>query len=565
MSAGAIRAGRAFVELALRDKLSRGLQSASRRLRAFAGGVQSIGRSMLGLSAAITAPLAAGVKIFTGLGDEIGKAAKRTGVAVESLSELRFAAERSGASFAELETGLRGMSRLILDAERGLSTATDTLKDLGLSLDDFAGKSPEQRFKMLADVIARIEDPNRKAALAMKVFGRAGTALIPMLDAGAAGISQLQAQARELGLTLSKEETDAAEELTDTLANLVDILKITGFKLGAALAEPLGKIVNLLIAGVKGINDFIQNNQRLVQIVAAVGAGLGVAGTALVAIGATISIAAFAMSGLATAASVLASVLGFLLTPVGLVVAAVAAVVVGLVALGAWFLTATKQGQQLVRWISSVFQPVLETVKKAFGGMLDALAAGDFSLAGRILFAALKVEFVRGVNFLKRLWERFKTFFLNLFDQMLLGVLGTLDKLQKELGAQVFDVSGFTGGATGRITARERLRQQTLAAGERDLARAIAELDATIAEAAAKGKTPAFDSSPQDVDVSGVSHAAGESAGFGTFNPEAARRFFGGGGKDPAERSADALEKLLKIDAELLREVKTKDALAFVA
>ncbi|MEQ8789453.1 MAG: hypothetical protein RIC55_24375 [Pirellulaceae bacterium] len=561
---GAIRAGRAFVELALQDKLSRGLQSASRRLKAFASGVSSIGRSMLGVSAAITAPLAAGVRIFTSLGDQIGKAAKRTGFAVESLSELKFAAERSGASFAELETGLRGMSRMILDAERGLSTATDTLDDLGMSLADFAGKSPEQRFKMLADAIARIEDPNRKAALAMKVFGRAGTALIPMLDAGAAGISQLQAQARELGLTLSKEETDAAEVLTDTLANLVDILKITGFKIGAALAEPLGDLVNVLIGGVKWINNFIQNNQRLVQIVAAVGVGLGVAGAALVMLGGIIGVVGFAMSGLATAASVLGSVLGFLLSPVGLIVAGVAAVVAGLVALGAWFLTATRQGQQLVSWIVGAFQPTLETVRKAFGGLMDALSAGDFGLAGRILFAALKVEFIRGINFLKGLWESFKQFFLNLFDQMLLGVLGTLDKLQKQLGAQVFDVSGFTGGAEGRIAAREKLRQQALAQGNRDLAAAIADLDAAVAEAAAKSARPAFEGGPESVDTSGVGKAALDAGTFGTFNPEAARRFFGRG-SDPAERTADAVEKLLEIDKELLREVKALEGLEFTA
>jgi hypothetical protein len=40
---------------------------------------------------------------------------KRTGVSVEALSELGFAAEQSGADLATLEAGLRRMSRVIKD------------------------------------------------------------------------------------------------------------------------------------------------------------------------------------------------------------------------------------------------------------------------------------------------------------------------------------------------------------------------------------------------------------------------------------------------------------------
>ena len=53
-----IRAGRAFVELGVSDKLSAGLKAAQKRLEAFGAGLRSIGTKMAGIGvAAITALL----------------------------------------------------------------------------------------------------------------------------------------------------------------------------------------------------------------------------------------------------------------------------------------------------------------------------------------------------------------------------------------------------------------------------------------------------------------------------------------------------------------------------
>jgi len=79
---------------------------------------------------------------------------------------------------------------------RRLSTAVDALEDLGLTFKDLDGLSPEQQFKLLADRISQVEDPTRKAAIAMSLFGRTGTNLLPMFAAGAKGIEALQKEGR---------------------------------------------------------------------------------------------------------------------------------------------------------------------------------------------------------------------------------------------------------------------------------------------------------------------------------------------------------------------------------
>ena len=57
--------------------------------------------------------------------------AKRTGFSTEALSELRFAAEQSGADLGTLEKGVKRMQSTLLDAELGLSTAVDALETAG--------------------------------------------------------------------------------------------------------------------------------------------------------------------------------------------------------------------------------------------------------------------------------------------------------------------------------------------------------------------------------------------------------------------------------------------------
>ncbi len=216
-----IRAGRAFVELfADAQPLVRGLRAAEKRLRAFGDSIRTIGLRMAALGAGLLTPMLGAAKTFSAMGDQVAKMAKRTGLSVETLSELRFVASQTGTEFESLEMAFRRMQRSIYDAGRGLSTAADALADLGLRFEDLDGLSPERQFKLLGERIGRIEDPTRKAALAMTLFGRTGTNLLPMFADGASGIEALQRRARELGLTMRTEDARAAEDFTDALDRL---------------------------------------------------------------------------------------------------------------------------------------------------------------------------------------------------------------------------------------------------------------------------------------------------------------------------------------------------------
>lgn len=189
--------------------------------------------------AAVTGGFAVAVKSFVSLGDQINDMATRTGFAVETLSALDFAAGQSGTSLAALETGIKGMAKAMLTAQQGSTTMIDNFQQLGLTVQQLQAMSPDQQFLTLADRLSKIEDPTQKAALAMKVFGRSGADLIPLLQGGEKGVIALTEKAKELGVVWSKTDVAAAAALDDAINALWTQLKTVFKEIAVAVSGPL--------------------------------------------------------------------------------------------------------------------------------------------------------------------------------------------------------------------------------------------------------------------------------------------------------------------------------------
>jgi len=395
-----IKAGRAYVELGVGDKLTAGLKRAQARLRAFGAGVTQWGTRIFAVGSALAAPAVVAAKAFASMGDQVAKMAKRTGLSVETLSELRFVASQTGTEFESLEMAFRKMQRSIYDAGRGLSTAVDALTDLGLRFEDLDGLSPEKQFKLMAEAISRIEDPTKKAAIAMSLFGRTGTNLLPMFANGAAGIEAMQAEARKLGLTMSGKDAKAAEDLTDAFDKLWKVVKMVVFQVGASLAPALTDLGDGLARSASSAITWIGQNRGLIVSLARLAAGIVAAGVAMIAVGKAITL-------FSSLIGVAASVLATLLSPIGMVITAVGA-------LGAYLLTSTQAGGKALDWLGGKFAVLKADALDAWQGIGDAMAAGDLALAAKILWLTLKMEWKRGVQALLDVWLGFKHGFLKL-------------------------------------------------------------------------------------------------------------------------------------------------------
>lgn len=239
MSASDIRAGKAYVEIYSRDNTAPGMKAIFNRLGNFAFQIQNIG----GLVARVGGAASRVVTGAANYGSGIQDAADRTGMTAEAVQELGFAAAQSGASIESLETGIKMMQKALATGSDGVG---DTLAQIGVSLADIRGLSPDQQFMAIAQAISGIQDPAERTRLAMALFGRSGAELIPLLNQGSAGIEQLREKARALGLVLSASEVAALEQFGDELDVLYKQFEILTVKVGIALLPAFEELLNAL-------------------------------------------------------------------------------------------------------------------------------------------------------------------------------------------------------------------------------------------------------------------------------------------------------------------------------
>jgi len=457
-SAGAIRAGRAFVELLIDDdRLQQGLRRAQRQINPPSDRLRT----------------AASAAIFAKTGDTLDKMSARTGIAVESLAALEFAATRSGASLDDVEKGSRRLSQAIRDGTRGLRTYTDAFDELGVSADELAKLSPEQQFAAIADALAGVTDDSRRTALAIQLLGRSGTRLIPLLVQGSAGLEEFRREAERLGIVLSTRDATAAAQFTDALGDLRLQVRAIAFQVGGALAPALTEAAQRIGPIVGQVIDWVRENGALVRTVAAVAAGLTVAGVAVTAFGVGAIVVSAAIGGLATLAGVAATALGaigavagFLITPLGLVAAAVVGVSVALID---W----NRVASFAVNELSGTFRNLFATVSEVVGAIVDALGRGDILAAAELLFVSLELVWANGFATLMGLWVEF----WNEIKSTAIAAGAELEKLAITLGtrvgAAIADAFGNEGAAALIRSLEEGARNQV----DRDAETAIEVLD----------------------------------------------------------------------------------------
>ncbi len=446
MAGKSIKAGKAEVEIGIRSRIAAGAKQVEADLKKLGGKISGIGRSMATLATAAAAPLAGMTLSFASAGDNLDKMSKRTGVGVKALSELAFAAEQSGASLDSVEKGIRGMQRSLLNAEMGSKAATDALSALGLSVEDVSGMSPEDQFTMIADAIAGVEDPSKRAALSMQLFGRAGSELLPMMNENADGIAKLRQEANELGRTMTEEDAKAAADLTDAMNRVKSVLIGVKNQIGAALAPAMTYLADLISKTSSAIVPLIRENAHLVKLFAAGAVAVGGLGAALVTVG-----------GLVTAAGV---AIGALFSPIGLAIG-------GITALGFALVKYTDIGAQAIDALKTRFGPLVKDVQNAVGAITEALKAGDMEKAWELVSETLEMVWLDMTEEIRGAWLTMLDFILNTGSsiaeaigqifQGLATVLETMMSFYKKTYDTIYDgVLDLGGSLTGVRTIGER-------------------------------------------------------------------------------------------------------------
>lgn len=232
---------------ALRGELARVKTEAARSQPDMAGWSKGIGKIRSDLNSLVGAyvglqTIGAGISSLFGAldrADRIGELAVQSSMSTEALSRLAFGAQFSEVNIESLNTSVVKFSRGLLENEK-------ILKSVGVATRESTGawRDTDQILLDVADVFASLPDGPERAALAVKLFGRAGADLIPLLVEGRAKLEEYGRQADATGNTISGAASKAAGEFNDNLDRLKGTL--------AGVANETVKALIPAIAGYAG-------------------------------------------------------------------------------------------------------------------------------------------------------------------------------------------------------------------------------------------------------------------------------------------------------------------------
>jgi TP901 family phage tail tape measure protein len=335
------------------SQLKSELDKAGSHVSGFSEKIGKIGKGMTIAGGIITGVLATIVKKTADVGDSFNDMSLRTGVSVENLSTLAYAAKQSGTTIEGLETGIKFLSKGMYETSKGTGEAKDAFAELGISVVDSEGnlRDTVEVFKEAATKIAAIKSPAEQAALSMKIFGRSGTELIPLLKETGTGITALQGEAKDLNMEISTKSAQAADTYKDAMEKLTGSLAGAGRTIGDVLIPAITPLINKVTEIVGKIALWAEENPKLLETIIKIGATIGV----IAAVGGPILMAVSAFTKITGAISMIGTISS---GPIGLLILAIGGVYL------AW-----KNWDKIVEYLGGF----LDKIKGVFGKVIDFL------------------------------------------------------------------------------------------------------------------------------------------------------------------------------------------------
>ncbi|MDR2531457.1 MAG: hypothetical protein LBC82_01260 [Oscillospiraceae bacterium] len=147
----------------------------------------------------------------------VDKMSQSLGVSRQGMQEWAYILEQNGSSIDKMAYGMRRLQNTMGDVDGESGKVAKALKELGLDFEEIQNMKPEEAFEATVKAFQDMEPGADKAKLALDVFGRASSELMPLLNSTGESVEELRQQAHDLGAVLSDDTINAGVLFSDTL------------------------------------------------------------------------------------------------------------------------------------------------------------------------------------------------------------------------------------------------------------------------------------------------------------------------------------------------------------
>lgn len=214
---GSAAATRALANI---DKSTKDVDTTLQRMEKSLASMGSAIKAHLAIALAeLVARLVETVKSAIAAVSGLDELAEQVGTTARALQGMQFAAVQNGASLEQLEQGLNKFSIKMGEAAAGSKPVIDALNQLGVKNLDLQGnlRPTEELLADVATALLAIEDPAKRSAAAVELFGKAGNKLLPSLKDFQLGADALVVLAKAQGAFVSDATIKRLDEYSDRL------------------------------------------------------------------------------------------------------------------------------------------------------------------------------------------------------------------------------------------------------------------------------------------------------------------------------------------------------------
>jgi phage-related minor tail protein len=451
---------------------------------------EKIGKLGTTLTKSITLPVLGAVSALGALAvktamsaDEIADSAAKIGLSAESFQEWNHVAKIAGSSTESLNKAFVKVNGILGDIATGNGEkVSESLSQIGLSVEDLKGLNADQAFGTIRDALAGVKDEALRVGIANEFFGeKIGSELLPILSQEASSIADLRNEAQALGVITNEQAAiagsfnDALDQTKQSLSRLAMDLSATVLPILQSLVE---KVRDEIIPTIRNWIDHWTNlesgTKQIILTLGAVAVAIGPVLSIIGKVGPLLNTVSMVMKGVGSSGLFAGAGLNFATLGIGALIAILA---VALFQSEDFRALLARLGETLMQLLPPIMT-IVDSLMKALSPILDVVIDLVVMLVELLvpIIEVLLVPLMSQIGFVAELLEMVAPLIeiigkvlqailvpaIKVLQKVLEPVMAVVEKIVEflsmifewigDLGSKMGDIAGNFGEMIGTIT-----------------------------------------------------------------------------------------------------------------
>lgn len=316
------------------------LKATSEQFKQWGSKLEDAGRAMQGLSVAAGAVAASIGALAVKSGkwaDDLNTMSKRYSIGTGDLQKYAAAADLVDVSVETIAKSHTKLEKQMLSARNGSKNTVAAFDALGVAYQNADGslRSSDEVFSDVISALGKMENETERDAYAMQLMGKSASELNPLIEDNGETYKRVADTFSKYGLDYIDQETlDKANEFNDQLDTIKAIGLVTFQTIGAQLAGYLAPALEKVVEWVGKLSNWLsQLSPEVLAIIGIVATAVATIAPLLIVLGKL----ATGIGSIINLANMMGTTVGALASPIGIAIAAIAAIVaIGIVLYKNW-------------------------------------------------------------------------------------------------------------------------------------------------------------------------------------------------------------------------------------